>query len=178
MSSTCNRLRIAVDFGGVLSASSGDYEDGKNEAIVPINIEDALESLLFLKKEGHELYLVSFCGKKRAEQTRSYLETTYPDIFTELYFVKSTKFKSAICSYIKADVMIDDRLDILNSINELQTHRIHFVGDPNRVSTWIDFDFTGFTAKDWIAVVVIIKALEPLNRFGTPQKVDLKKMYY
>lgn len=119
-------LNIGVDFGGVCSAQAEKYEsrakytpNEKEKEI--INIENCVEVLRELRKQGHKLYLVSFCGHTRAIDTRQKLNENYPGLFDALYFVKDRKYKQSICAFLGLDVMIDDRLDVLETISPTQT---------------------------------------------------------
>lgn len=114
-----SKLRIGVDCGGVCRSLNTE------------NLMSVPQSFSTLKQlaKTHELYLISFAGAKRASETRKQFEREYPTLFTKLFFVKDPFYKDAICRYIGADVMIDDRLDILSSIS-LDVHKIHFTGDP------------------------------------------------
>ena len=113
------KLRIGVDCGGVCRSL--------NESEL-FSVPDSLKILRELSKT-HELYLISFAGAKRARETRKQFEDSYPDLFVKLFFVKDPLHKNEICKYIGADVMIDDRTDILESITH-DIHKIHFTGDP------------------------------------------------
>lgn len=101
-------LRIGVDYGGVCSASA-EHCDSEQ-----IDVPGCLETLRLMKQNGHYLVLISFCGAKRAKATREYLETL--NVFDKMYFVKNKLFKNQICQYEGIDVMIDDRIDVLNTI--------------------------------------------------------------
>jgi hypothetical protein len=76
----------------------------------------ALEALIQLKEQGHQLYLISFCGRRRAAETKQVVLDSCPDLFEELYFVENKALKKNICAEIQCDVMIDDTLDILVDI--------------------------------------------------------------
>lgn len=131
------KLKIAVDFGGVLSSHDrGDPERFKPEngehVSTVVSIPYAIEALKQLKAAGHKLYLNSFCGRNRAIETRTAIEHELPGIFDGLFFVKNKKFKGAITKYLGCDVMIDDLLDILIKIHDDAAcpNPIWFKGDP------------------------------------------------
>jgi hypothetical protein len=103
--SSHSTLHIAVDFGGVLSILD--------------NVETKLNmpnSLDILEKMNHKLSLVSFAGKKRANATKNEIETVCPDLFHRLFFVKNPCFKATVCKCINANILIDDTLEILESV--------------------------------------------------------------
>ena len=70
-------MRIGIDCGGVLFVTntkfepefSEDADRDEPEAWMP----GAKEALEELKQQGHELFVVSFCGKRRALETREKL---------------------------------------------------------------------------------------------------------
>ncbi|CAF1105790.1 unnamed protein product [Didymodactylos carnosus] len=127
-------LKIGIDFGGVLSIlDKHDEHGGHGHKSTDINIPDALVSLRSLKSKGHELYLISFCGRTRAIKTTNSILEMIPDIFNGLYFVKNKIFKADVCKYLGCDLMIDDTLDVLKQIHlTIPTMNLcWFQGDPN-----------------------------------------------
>ena len=125
-------LNIGIDFGGVLSVHDEPNADGASHKSTAINIVDAVDSLKLLKEAGHKLYLNSFCGRRRAVETKAAIEKEIPNIFDGIYFVKSKKYKDDITKFIGCDVMIDDTLDILVNIHHSKTcsNLFWFQGDP------------------------------------------------
>ncbi len=115
-------LKIGVDFGGVLSVYKKRHRSDDDEhQSVEINIPNAVESLIKLKESGHELYLISYCGERRAIETkRSLLKTiSRSDLFNGLYFVRRTSHKADVCLALGCDIMIDDKLKNLTNIHHL-----------------------------------------------------------
>lgn len=117
-------LRIGVDYGGVCSIHAQSYE-GKDENEEAINMPGCIEALRALRQDGHELFLVSFCGDRRAQNTARYLKPL--DLFHRLFFVKHRGYKADICRFLGLDVLIDDRSDILKTIAPTQT--LQFLSD-------------------------------------------------
>lgn len=112
-------LRIGIDFGGVLAIhdktrTSEDEEHGS----VEINMPDALDSLVRLKEAGHRLYLISYCGERRAKETKQKLLKILPSktFFDGLYFTQRPSHKLDVCQALGCDVMIEDRLKTLKHI--------------------------------------------------------------
>lgn len=106
MSEDCTKkYSIAIDFCGVLSSLDEKCDD--------INITGAIEALTLLKKNGHKLYIVSFCGKSRAIKIKESILKKHSGIFDGMYFVKDRKFKGYVTKFIGADIIIDDSLDVL-----------------------------------------------------------------
>lgn len=107
---------IGIDFGGVL----GIHDKGDCEHInTSINMPGEIEALNELKSQNHNLYLISYCGKKRATETRDSMDNNNVScLFQAKYYVKNKKFKSNICNDVGIHIMIDDRIGILNSIKQ------------------------------------------------------------
>lgn len=122
-------MKIGVDVGGVLSKIS------KNDKFIEINMEGCLEALKLLKENGHQLYLISFCGKKRAKETKDVLNKF--DLFEKLFFVKKKDYKSHLCKALQLDMMIDDTIGILWGVQGISTTTlcVWFQGDPFFEST-------------------------------------------
>jgi hypothetical protein len=59
-----NTLRIGIDIGGVCAKDSYNYENSDQDQESIINMPNCVSSLEELKKQGHYLVLVSFCGRK------------------------------------------------------------------------------------------------------------------
>jgi hypothetical protein len=117
-----SNLRIGVDFGGVCSINSEKYENESRVGVhETINVPGCVEALRQLRQLGHSLFLVSFCGAKRAETTAKFLITKHPELFERAFFVKKRSYKDNVCLALGLDVMIDDRVDILQTITKSQT---------------------------------------------------------
>ena len=111
---------------------------------------DALKSLNQLKDAGHKLYLISYCGERRAKETKQSLLRTISrkDLFDGLYFVVRTTHKADVCRYLGCDIMIDDKIKILNNIHRVAPtiNLLWFVSpdsnlyspDMTQVVSWLD----------------------------------------
>jgi hypothetical protein len=107
-------MKIGIDFGGVLSVTDISGAEHRNSLI---NIPHAIESLRGLVDAGHVLYLLSFCGRTRAFETRDSIEQhSASGLFAGQYYVKRKEFKGDICKKLGIDCMIDDCADVLESI--------------------------------------------------------------
>lgn len=175
-------MKIAIDYGGVCSSKAAEYEadpsDSKhNDTPRDITVPGCLEALNELAKT-HELYLISFCGAKRAKQTRSFLESKYPELFKELYFTKKRTHKNAVCKLIGADIMIDDRLDILTTITD--AHRIQFTGDYNDDEKKSNISdpkkLERYVADSWEAVLKLVDTLTPKGNVPDPDALTKNKV--
>ena len=147
-----NPLKIGIDFGGVLSVydKTQPRSDEDEHQSVEVNMPDAMESLIKLKDAGHQLYLISYCGQRRAIETqRSLLRTLpRPDLFDGMYFVDRTTYKADVCRALGCDIMIDDKLKILNNIQrQIPTMKLLWFISPDvngyapdmiKVESWSD----------------------------------------
>lgn len=172
---SANKLIIAIDYGGVCSIHSEQYENNNLDKEIGINMEGCLDALFKLKENGHRLILNSFCGKKRAESTRKYFYTLEAEhnkpIFDEIYFVKKRDYKKHICDKVGADILIDDRLDILNLVNPTLT--MHF----GTHSSDTDSNFkSDYQVNNWEEVLKLIPTIKSLQR--QPTNAELKKYVY
>lgn len=110
-------MKIGIDFGGVLSITD-TITTLKPHMNTSIDMPGAKEAIIELAKH-HELFLISFCGKRRAIETKASIITAgIFDYFTSLYFVKHPEYKSQITKYIGCDLMIDDNIDVLDNISK------------------------------------------------------------
>jgi hypothetical protein len=122
-------MNIGVDFGSVLSKHKKGYETDNSNSVYEIDIPDCIEVLKYLKeKYNSKIHLISFCGKTNSTKTKKYLQelNLFPGLFDTLNFVKRPTFKSELENHLGIGLMIDDRLDVLESFN-CQT--LHFTYD-------------------------------------------------
>ena len=112
-----NRIKIGIDFGGVLSIHDKNKSSDGSHMNTELDMPQAIESLHILKERGYELYLISFCGKKRAEETKKSLEK-YSHLFQNYFFVKSKDHKGQVCNFLGIHIMIDDTDSVLFKVHE------------------------------------------------------------
>lgn len=161
-------LKIAVDFGGVCSVHSERYEAKDMDGLEPINVPGCVEALQEMKKQGHKLYLLSFCGAKRAKSTRDYLNEKHKDLFDVLIFVKNRKFKANLCAKHGIDVLIDDRQDILSNIKPTQS--ILFTYEDTLAGKAIQAPKNMAVASSWEEV---LKVLPSIKKLDLPEQPDV-----
>ena len=127
-------MKIGIDVGGVLIRHDG--KDQKEDTV--FNTEDVRffvdckEVLEELKSKGHELYIISYCGPKREEETiKALKEYGIHRIIPEKNwsFVRSRGKKVDSCLQWNIDIMIDDRQDV---------HQNLFSKIPNIKGIWFD----------------------------------------
>jgi hypothetical protein len=167
-------FHIGIDFGGVLSAH--DASIGAEHVNTAIDMPLAIENLVRLRQQGHKLYLISFCGKTRAIQTKkSLMETTFDgkhmcsDLFEKMYFVKDRKYKRELCEFLKCHFMVDDRTDIQEEVVKSSCHTIPILFGESSHSHFI-------CAPDWNVVSNIVSST-PFFTASCPS-VEIKKMIF
>lgn len=155
MSATSDKFNIGIDFGGVLSSKDTKGAEHVNTCI---DMPFAVENLMKLKDQGHKLFLISFCGKTRAIETKQSLENTMisenvscASLFDEIYFVKDTKFKRPMCEYLNCHFMVDDRDDILFDVQNSACKTIPILFGQRKHTTLNP-------AFDWNIVTTIIES--------------------
>lgn len=162
-----HKLKIGVDCGGVCRSLNNNVD--------VFSVPNSYKMLKELSKT-HELYLVSFAGAKRASETRKEIEDKYPGLFTKLFFVKDRKYKDEICRYIGADVLVDDRIDILEGIT-FDIHKIHFTGDPAYKHGQTPSNSALFAGTNWKTTFNILNTLTPKSHVPD-ETVQLYKYCY
>lgn len=144
-------LKIGIDYNGVCKSKSLGQDI--------INIPDCRETLTRLKEKGHKLYLVSYCGAAKARPLKLYLEKLR--IFDDFYFVKNRSFKNLICKHLGLDTLIDDRLDIIKSIQN--SYGIHFCFENHESNKNVADYIPKYSVNNWNDVELLLDTLEPKN---------------
>lgn len=110
--------------------SKADGKEGHRST--SIDMPGAIETLKVMKQAGHELYLISFCGKDRAGKTADSINKLLPGLFTGLYFVRKPLHKKFVTAFLGCHVMIDDTFELLEDIMQQKAcdRTIFFSGDP------------------------------------------------
>jgi hypothetical protein len=166
------KFNIGIDFGGVLSIHDDIMTNitGSEHRNTSINMPFAIDSIKYLKEQGNNLYLISFCGKTRALETRASMKNNNElKFFDELYFVKTKPYKNELCSYLGCHFMIDDNVEILDNIKSNNNKIITILFDkeehPNHKC-----------AKDWQEVIKIINGTEYFDI--EKSDVNISKLLY
>lgn len=160
---------IGIDFGGVLSID--DILSRTPHRNTTIDMPGAKEAIAQLAKD-HKLFLISFCGKRRAMETKaSIIEAGLDKYFTGLYFVKHPDYKAQITRYLGCNVMIDDTVHVLDNIraHNDKIHTILF----NPINLSIRHSF----AKNWETVELILHNSE-YNHIERDETIDITRLCY
>lgn len=153
-------LRIGVDFGGVLSDDALYDKESTNPEMSMPGCQEALKTL---RSQGHYIVLVSFCGRNRANRNREVIPLD--EFFDEFYFVKRREYKNAICKARGLDILIDDREDILDT---LETCRGVLYGKRTA---------SRLSVENWKDVLELIPKLKPTG-IKPDENIEIRKLIY
>lgn len=127
--------RIAIDVGGVLIQKEDFVSDVKEDTVMDVKEDTTIDIngpkwgvgyeqvLPQWCQEGHELYILSFCGKKREEETRQCLRAnpiiaqTIPE--SRWIFTRRREWKANMCQQFQINILIDDRQDNLDHCKQM-----------------------------------------------------------
>lgn len=160
-------LRIGIDIGGVCTTDNAYDADSKDELVLA---DGCLEVLTELKKQGHHLVIVSFCGRKRAENNRRQSLIKY---FDDAFFVKKRPYKAIVCKNQGLDLLIDDRSDILARLDE-HTTKVKFGVHHSDVNIKFKPDYH---VHSWSDVLDVVKSIKPKKRLVEDRK-ELSDLVY
>lgn len=115
-----DRKRVGIDVGGVIIRKdySSVEEDSSFDPEKTRFVEKSLETIAKLSQK-YDLYIVSYCGKKREEQTRNALRAVNISIPEEKwYFTRSRQEKGPVCSKLELDYFIDDTEQVVRIVSK------------------------------------------------------------
>ena len=144
-----HELRVlALDAGGVLFQK--EHERAEDTDQVDRWMPGCIDAVRRIAARGtHRIIVNSFAGKQRGEETRKSIAESLGDTVAHVFIVKDRDLKWKVCYDTYADVMVDDRFDVLLRIREeyekrqLVPPRLILFGSPRG----------GFEcARDWAAL--------------------------
>lgn len=172
-------LKIGIDFGGVLSKHFADESADGTRRVLSIDMDGAIGVLTYLQKAGYRLFLISFCGKTRAQETKTAIEKQCPSLFEQLIFVKNKSYKGRVCKRFGCDFMIDDTLSVLQDVEKTISglDLILFSGDPSfeNQGEWKERNIT--LIKSWADIRDRVIAASRLTN-EPDESVNLKTSIY
>lgn len=123
-------MRIGIDIGNVIIAGDGDDTNffTDNWIETPEN-EGAWGSMLDLKRAGHELHIISKCGPFIEDRSLKWLDKHafgYALPLHRTHFVRKRHLKAPMAQALELDIFIDDRKDIIDSMQGIVTYPILF----------------------------------------------------
>lgn len=126
-----SKLRVGIDIGNVIIGGGGEdtsfFSDGFLKTPM---IPGAFDSIKEIAAK-HDVWLISKCGARVQERTRDWLEDR--DFFEitgvnpeQMIFCKTRPEKAVIAERLGLSVFIDDRDDIIDSMEGIVEQRILF----------------------------------------------------
>lgn len=111
-------VKIGVDIGGVVVEKDGrSREDTSFQEGAANFVPGALECLAKLVADGHELWVVSFCGAAREEATRKLLRSINFAIPEKRWvFTRSREEKGPVCAKLGLDHFVDDTQKVVRVV--------------------------------------------------------------
>lgn len=122
-------MKIGIDIGGVLYGGQGqDTVFSDDWFSTPVH-EGAVDSLMKLWRDGHDVHIISKCGKLVEQRSLMLLERdgicTGPLVPKHrVHFVRKRHLKAPMAQALELDVFIDDLPEILDSMEMILPHRI------------------------------------------------------
>lgn len=118
-------MKIGIDIGNVIIG--GDHEDKSffgDDYLETPEVADAFWSIRELKEAGHEIFLVSKCGAIVQSKTLHWLRyhefSRRTNVNGTPFFVFDRRDKAPVARALKLDLFIDDRDDIIVSMNRVR----------------------------------------------------------
>lgn len=125
-------MKIGIDIGRVIIGGDGEdtfFNDSK-ECIDAAEVLGALESVRGLYQTGeHEIHFISKCGPKIEKKTLVWLRYYIVERWIPLHrthFVRKRELKAPMALALELDIFIDDREDIIESMQKVIAHPILF----------------------------------------------------
>lgn len=101
------------------------YEFSETDHFVKINpVAGSLNAIKKLKENGHELFVITGRQNEIIKKTEEWIEKHFPEVFSGIHFANSYGFtgqplkKSAICSQLNIEIMIEDDIDHAKDLAE------------------------------------------------------------
>ena len=129
-------MRIGIDIGNVIIGGGGaDTSFFEDNYLQTPEVFGAFDSIRDLRQAGHEIHCVSKAGRKIEARSIEWLHH-YGFIGAcvlerRVHFVRERQLKAPMAQALQLDIFIDDRRDIIESLEGVVKHRILF-------STWED----------------------------------------
>lgn len=144
-----SKMRIGVDIGGVIIG--GDKDDTSffsEDYLKTPDVKDAVDALIALRF-GVQLFLISKAGPKTARKTLDWFDSRAefdPIERDKIIFVRERRQKAPVAKLLELDFFIDDRQDIVSSMEDVGVTGILF-------TSWAD-TFSKLFPDDWDASFV------------------------
>lgn len=122
-------MKIGIDIGNVIISGAGvDTIFVENYLETP-EVDHALGSISDLQRAGHEIHIISKCGLTIEGNSMDWLD--YSGFMTflvrhRIHFVRKRHLKAPMAQALELDIFIDDRQDIIDSMEGIVKHPILF----------------------------------------------------
>ncbi len=121
-------MKIGIDIGRVIIGGDGEDTFFTDNFLETPEVEGSWDSILALKKD-HELHIISKCGSVVEEKSIKWLEAYgfyYSFVPHRIHFVRKRHLKAPMAQALELDIFIDDRNDIIDSMQGIVKHPILF----------------------------------------------------
>lgn len=124
-------MRIGIDLGNVIIGGGGEDTSFFSENFMKTpEVPGAADALFELREQGHELHVISKCGQVTELRSVVWLSNKrfVPWVFLErrLNFVRKRHLKAPMAQALEIDIFIDDRQDIIDSMEGIVEYPILF----------------------------------------------------
>lgn len=122
-------MRIGIDIGNVIIGGGGEDTFFTDNYLDTPEMEGAWGSIRALQYADHELHIISKCGRNTEAKSVHWLEANcFFTIIQEhrTHFVRKRELKAPMAQALELKVFIDDREDIIESLQGVVAHPILF----------------------------------------------------
>lgn len=122
-------MKIGIDIGNVIIGGGGEDTFFTEDFLKTPEMENAFGSILNLKSAGHEIHLISKCGESVELKSIKWLNMWgyfYVVPQHKIHFVRKRPLKAPMAQALELDIFIDDREDIIESMQKVIAHSILF----------------------------------------------------
>lgn len=124
-------MKIGIDIGNVIIGGGGeDTSFFTDQFLKTPEVEGAIDSIFFLHGRMQELHIVSKCGKETERKSLLWLNYHSIQRFIPLHrvhFVRKRHLKAPMAQALELDIFIDDRQDIVDSMDGIVKHPLLFL---------------------------------------------------
>lgn len=127
-------MRIGIDIGNVIIGGGGVDTFFTEDFLETPEVLGALWSLNDLRKLGHELHVISKCGPNTELKSMLWLEHHgFMTILVRhrIHFVRKRPLKAPMAQALELGVFIDDRQDIIDTMQGVVENPILFTSWAN-----------------------------------------------
>jgi hypothetical protein len=122
-------LKIGIDIGNVIIGGGGEDTFFTDDYLSTPEVEGAWDALDNLDMAKHELHIISKCGLAVEEKSLHWLESE--QFFLSVprhrtHFVRKRPLKAPMAQALELDIFIDDRQDIIDSLQGVVKYPILF----------------------------------------------------